>query len=478
MVMGQTVGSADLVVIGAGPGGYVAAIRAAQLGKKVFLIEKDKNLGGVCLNRGCIPSKALIHASEFLSNITHADTMGVTVDGVHFDPAKMQVWKQSIVDTLSEGIVSLCKKLGVEIIHATAYFQNSREIGLEPINPDEHLEYGAVEFKHCIIASGSVARFLPGLERDGNLVIGSREALCLDKIPEDLVVVGGGYIGVELATVYAKFGSRVTIITDGDHLIPLIDHDLTDVLAKHCEDLKIRIHYQSTAVGFDKTASGAIVHAKDKDGVRFDVVASKILVAVGRKPETAGLKLNNTKVELDNRGFIKVNDKRQTTDSHIYAIGDVVGGAMLAHKASMEGRIAAEVICGLPAAFDMRCVPAVIFSDPEMAMVGLTESEAIKAGHRVKIGKFPFKALGRALTMNQTRGFVKVIADEDTHAILGVHIVGADATDIISEAALALEMGAKVEDIEWTIHPHPTLSESFAEAVASVFGRSVHTFKK
>jgi len=475
MVMGQAVGNADVVVIGAGPGGYVAAIRAAQLGKHVILIDSSPALGGVCLHRGCIPSKALIHASEFLYHLDHADNMGITVDAIHFDPKKMQSWKASIIDNLAAGVKGLCDKHKIDIVHAKAYFQTAREIGLEPLSEDQHLEYGAIEFRHCIIATGSTTRFLPGLEHDGKIVVGSREMLDLDVIPKNFLVVGGGYIGMEMAITYAKFGSKVTIVEMGTRIVPAVDEHVSKVLEDNCKTLGIDILYETQIDNIKKNDASATVQLKGKNATTIE--ADKILVAIGRTPNTQSLHLENTHVELDDHGFIKTNDKCQTTDPHIFAVGDVAGGALLAHKASMEGRVAAEVIAGKPSAFDMQVVPAVIFTDPEIAMVGMTETEATTNGYKVKTGQFPFKASGRALTMNQPLGFVKVIADEDSHLILGVHIIGPNASDLISEAALAIEMGARIEDIEFTIHPHPSLSEALSEAVQSILGHSVHIFK-
>jgi len=454
----------EIVVIGAGPGGYVAAIRLAQLNKKVVLVDKDK-LGGICLNYGCIPSKAMIYASEFLDKIKKSSKMGIQVDNVTMDFKKMQAWKDKIILKLNEGIERLCKENKIRIVKGTAFFENSNRL---KISSNGKISY--VDFEKAIIAVGSKPLELPNFKFDGKKIISSTEALCLDKVPKNFVVVGGGYIGLELGTVYAKLGSRVHVVEMANQILPGSEKDIVSVLQKNLEKLNVEIHLNSKAEKFDN--GKVVVNSKDKGKILLDV--DNLLIAVGRKPIANEIGLENTKVKLDDKGFINVDENLVTDDDNIYAIGDVSVGPMLAHKASRQGKFVAEIIAGNKDSYKDVVVPAVIFTDPEIATVGLSEEDAKDKGINVKIGKFPFSVSSRAMTKNETDGFVKVVADKNSNKIIGVQIIGSNASDLISEAALAIKMNATLNDLTLTIHPHPTLSESLMEAAEATMGKAIH----
>ena len=455
---------AEVVVIGAGPGGYVAAIRLGQLNKKVVLIDEDK-LGGICLNYGCIPSKAMIYASEFLDKIKKSSDMGIKVDKVTMDFKKMQEWKDGVVSKLITGIEFLCKKNNVEVVKGSVFFENSNRLKI--IN-GKSASY--VYFEKVIIASGSEPIELPNLKFNGKKIISSREALYLDKIPKSLVVVGAGYIGLELGTVYAKLGSKVCVVEMQEQILPGFDKSVVDVLQKNLENINVEVHINAKAEKIE--GNKIIVNLKEKGKISLD--ADKVLVAVGRNPNTKNLGLENTKVKLDTNGFIKTDKYLKTDDTNMYAIGDVSTGPMLAHKASSQGKFIAESIAGDKSSYEDEVVPAVIFTDPEIAAVGLNEEEAKGKGIKTKIGKFPFSASSRAMTKGSMQGFVKIISNEKNNKIVGVQIVGHDVSDLISEAALAIKMNASVEDLALTIHPHPTLSESLMEAAEAAMGKAIH----
>jgi len=456
-----------VAVIGAGPGGYVAAIRLAQLGKNVVLVDKDK-LGGICLNYGCIPSKAMIYAAEFLDKIRKSENMGISVGKVTMDFNKMQGWKDGIISKLNKGIEALCKQNKIEVINGTAYFESSNKLKITNGNNVDH-----VEFEKAIIAVGSRPVELPGFKFDGKKIISSTEALYLDKIPKNLAVIGGGYIGLELGTVYAKLGSKVSVIEMEGQILPGFDKEIANVLQRNLEKLGVEIYLNSKA---SKLENGKVfVESKDKGNL--SIGADNVLVAVGRIPATNDIGLENTKVKLDDKGFINVDENLRTNDRGIYAIGDVSTGPMLAHKASSQGKFVAEAIAGNKDAYENTVVPAVIFTDPEIATAGMDEKEAKDKRIKINIGKFPFMASSRAMTRNATEGFVKVIADEKSNKILGVQIVGSEASDLISEAALAIKMNATLDDLALTIHPHPTLSESLMEAAEATMGKAVHMLK-
>ncbi|MFQ5794182.1 MAG: dihydrolipoyl dehydrogenase [Candidatus Bipolaricaulia bacterium] len=473
MVVGDIAVGTEVLVIGAGPGGYVAAIRAAQLGKEVTLVDADK-LGGVCLNYGCIPSKALITAAHFFDRITAWGDRGIEVDGVQVNFEKLQAWKAGVVKRLVSGVDQLCKGNSVEVIFGRASFTATNRARIEIEAGIQH-----IEFKHAIIATGSRSIELPGFEFDGERILSSRHTLDLDEIPERLLVIGGGYIGLELGDTYAKLGSQVTVIELTGQLLPGTDPDLVKVVERRLKKDGVTVHLNTQATGVeDEDQEGSIQVTVAHDEQTETLEVDRVLVTVGRRPNSEGFGLEEIGVEVDDQGFIVVDQQLSTSVPRIYAIGDVAGGPMLAHKASHEGIIAAEVIAGLPSAADYVAVPAVIFTDPEIATVGLTEAQANEQGYETITGRFPFAALGRALTTGETAGFVKIVADAETEVVLGVHIVGPEASNLISEATLALEMAATVEDLALTIHPHPTLPESLMEAAEDVVAKAIHILRR
>jgi dihydrolipoamide dehydrogenase len=461
----------QVVVIGAGPGGYVAAIRAAQHGKDVILVEKDERLGGVCLNVGCIPSKALIHASDLAEEVRGAAGLGITVEGLAVDLPTMVKWKDGIVRRLTGGVKFLCEKNGVEVVRGRAEFTSDRALTVATENGQVE-----IQFEVAIIATGSRPMALEGFPHDGETIIGSSEALSLPAIPERMVVIGAGYIGLELGSVYAKLGSKVSIIEFLPELTPALDPDVAKALAKRLKQLGIDLHLGHRALRFEPGTPAVVVAQGPESELRVD--ADVVMVSTGRVPNSDGLGLEAIGVATDERGFITVNDRMQTSVPGIYAIGDVVGGALLAHKAYQEAKVAAEVIAGHPAAFDSAGIPAVIYTDPEVAWVGLGEEQARERGHNVVTGTFPFAASGRAMSLGATEGFVKAIGDADTKQLLGIVAVGRGVSEFIGEATLALEMGAFLEDVGLTIHPHPTMSEALQEAVEAALGKAVHMVNK
>jgi dihydrolipoamide dehydrogenase len=471
MVMGDIERDTQVVVIGAGPGGYAAAFRAADLGREVTLIDSAPALGGECLHHGCIPSKALLTATHLRDLIDSAQTMGIRVEGVSVDPGAMNQWKDGILLQLAKGLEQLAARRGVEIVHGHATFIGSRRLR---VSSDDGA--GTLRFEQAIIATGSRPIHLPGFEVDGERIMTSREALQLRAIPERLLVIGGGYIGLELGSVYARLGSQVTVAELTEQLLPGIDRDLVQVVQQALRKRGVDIHLRTKVTGIQRQGIHVTVSLAQEGGSTSTLEADHVLLAVGRRPNTDELGLDQTRVNLDARGFIQVDAQRRTADAHIFAVGDVTGEPMLAHKAAREGKVAAEVIGGEPSAFDNVCVPAVVFTDPEIALCGLSEAQARAAGYTVKVGKFPFRALGRALTLNATDGFVKVVADGERQVILGVRMVGSDVSDLISETVLAIEMGAQLEDLAGSIHPHPTLSEAVAEAAEVALERAIHIY--
>jgi len=467
MVVGSVARGCQVVVIGAGPGGYVAAIRAAQLGKDVILVEKEERLGGVCLNVGCIPSKALIHAADLADEVRGAKKMGLKVEGLYVDLPQMVRWKDGIVQRLTGGVKFLCEKNGVELVHGRAEFVSDRKLAVE--TSDGRID---IDFEAAIVATGSRPMGLDGFPHDGQKIIGSSEALSLQTVPERLVVIGAGYIGLELGMVYAKLGSKVSIVEFLPDLTPNLDEDVAKALARRLKKLKIDLFLEHRAERFEEGTPPVVVAQGPAGELRLE--ADVVMMSVGRVPNSSGLGLEKVGVATDDKGFIQVDDRMRTSVPGIYAIGDVVGGALLAHKAYQEAKVAAEVIAGEPAAFDSVAVPAVIYTDPEVAWTGLSEREAAEQGYSVVTGTFPFSASGRAMSLDSTEGFVKVIADADSKRLLGVVAVGRGVSEFIGEATLALEMGGFLEDVALTIHPHPTMSEAFQEAVEGALGRAVH----
>jgi len=452
----------DVIVIGAGPGGYVCAIRLAQLGKKVALIEKHK-LGGECLNYGCIPSKALIFASTLYDKISKkADPFGIEISGVHFNPSKLQSFRMGLISKLSQGIASLLKYNKVEHLAGEATFIEPHKIS---IGSQE------IEADVFVISTGSQAAQIPGFEWDGQKVIGSKDALELSDIPKTLLVLGGGVIGLELGTYFSKLGSQVKVIEMMDQLLPGIDKELVSVVERELKKRGVEIYTSAKAKSLSK--EGGVRLAVETSAGEKVLEGDKLLVTIGRKANTSGLGLEKMGVKLTDKGFIAVDSNLKTSVSNIYAIGDVVGPPLLAHKASHDGICVAEHISRGEKIIH-RPLPWAIFTDPEIAGVGLTEGQAKAQGKEAMIGKFPFLALGRALAVAESEGFTKIVADKKTQEILGIFIVGAHASDLISEGALAVTHKLKLHDVASTIHPHPTLPEGIMEACEAALGKAIH----
>lgn len=469
MVVGEFTTEVDVLVIGAGPGGYVAAIRAAQLGKSVAVVEKGA-VGGVCLNVGCIPSKALIHASHTYEHARHGEEIGIRAENVTVDFAKVQEWKDSVVKKLTGGVSTLFKGHKIQVIPGEALFVSQNEVRVF-----HGYDVNRYKFNHCIIATGSRPIELPAFPF-GKRVLSSTEALNLTEIPKSMVVIGGGYIGIELAGVYSRFGTQVTILEGSDQILPGFEAEMTRLVERRLKKNGAEIHTKALAKGMEETENGVKVTAEVK-GETKTFEADYVLVTVGRRPNTDNLGLEDIGMKMTDRGFIEVDNQCRTNIPNVYAIGDIVAGPALAHKASYEGKVAAEVIAGHAAAVDYKAIPAVVFSDPEIASVGLSEREAKEQGLDIITGRFPFAANGRALSVNQGEGFLKLIADKETKVLLGAQIVGPEASNIIAELGLAIEMGATLEDIELTIHAHPTLGEVTMEAAELALGRPIHVMK-
>ena len=465
MVVGSLRQETEVAIIGGGPGGYIAALRAADLGKEVALIDEREQLGGVCLLEGCIPSKTLISAVEVIKAARSAKQFGLSFSEMHTDLKALRKWTDSVVSSLATGVDRLLKRRGVELIRGRARFESNRALIIQGA------DVGAMDFRHCIIATGSRIQQLP-LTSDLPVWYSS-EALKIPEIPPSLLIVGGGYIGLELGQVYAGLGSRVTTVELFPHLLMGADHDLVDVLVKTCQEQFEAILVESKVVSIKKSSAGFAVTIEHQ-GETINSEFGQVLVAVGRRPNTDDLGLENTKIIPDRHGFIQVDSEGRTAEPHLYGIGDVTPGPMLAHKASREGKVVAEVIAQHKAAFDNRAIPAVVYTDPEIAWAGLTEREAEAQGLKVKVGRFPFRALGRARTLGRSEGFVKILSEPETDLVLGVGMVGPQASELIAEGTLALEMGATLEDLMVTIHPHPTLSEAIMEAAEVAAGTPVH----
>lgn len=461
----------DAVVIGSGPGGYPCGIRLGQLGVKTIVVEKGEP-GGVCLNVGCIPSKALIHAAKTYEKLGHSADMGIVVsEAPDVDMVKMQSWKAGIVKKLTSGVRQLLKANGSELMIGTARLEGSNADGHKVVVANDAGEQ-VLRAKNVVIATGSRPIEIPGFATDQERILDSTGALALEEVPERMMVIGGGYIGLELGTVYAKLGSKVTVVEMMDSILFGMDPDCTKMVARKLRKMGVEVMLKSKAKGWEERDGRAVV-TLETEGGEVTVDTDKVLVSVGRRPNSENLGLETLGIKTE-RGFIKVDKKLRTNVPGIYAIGDVAGGMLLAHKATKEGVVCAEIIAGHNEEMDIRTMPAVVFTDPEVATTGMTEAEAKEAGHELKVGKFPFAALGRALSVNDTDGFAKVIGDAETGEILGVHIVGNGASDLISEGALAIEMGAVVQDMMLTVHPHPTLSESLMETAAAALGEAIH----
>ncbi|WP_221563971.1 dihydrolipoyl dehydrogenase [Alkalihalobacillus sp. TS-13] len=470
MVVGDFAEEIDTLVIGSGPGGYVAAIRAAQMGQKVTIVEKG-DIGGVCLNVGCIPSKAVIHASHRFEHAQHSDDLGITAENVKVDMNKVQEWKASIVNKLTGGVEGLLKGNKVEIVKGEAYFSDTNTVR---VTKDEYTSQ-TYKFKNCILATGSSPIELPSFKWSDR-VISSTGALALNEVPKKMVVIGGGYIGIELGTAYANLGTEVTILEGGKTIIPGFEKQMSTLVSRRLKKKGVEIITNAMAKGVEESKDGAKVTAEVK-GEEKSFDADYVLVTVGRKPNTEELGLEQIGVKMDDKGLIEVDKQCKTTVDGLYAIGDIVPGPALAHKASYEGKVAAEAISGEAAEIDYLAIPAVVFSDPELASVGYSEAEAKDAGFDVQASKFPFGANGRALSLNDAEGFMKLITRKEDGLVIGAQIAGPNASDMIAELGLAIEAGMTAEDIALTIHAHPTLGEITMEAAEVAIGLPVHIVK-
>ncbi|MBM6617600.1 dihydrolipoyl dehydrogenase [Bacillus suaedaesalsae] len=469
MVVGDFPIELDTLVIGAGPGGYVAAIRAAQLGQKVSIVDKGV-LGGVCLNVGCIPSKALIAAAHRYETAKHSEEMGIKADNVTVDFSKVQEWKAGIVKKLTGGVEGLLKGNKVEILSGEAYFVDANTVRIMSENSAQ-----TYKFNNCIIATGSRPIEIPTFKYSKR-VIDSTGALSLPEIPKKMVVIGGGYIGTELGTAYANFGTEVVIVEGADELLNGFEKQMTSVVKRRLKKKNVEIFTKAMAKGVEETENGVKV-TFEVNGEAKTVEADYCLVTVGRKPNSDELGLEQLGVEKTDRGIIKIDDQCRTSVSNIYAIGDIVDGPPLAHKASYEGKIAAEAISGHPSKIDYQAIPAVVFTDPEMATVGYQEHEAKAEGIEVASAKFPFGANGRALALDSADGFLKLVTRKEDGLVIGAQIVGTNASDMIAELGLAIEAGMTAEDIAMTIHAHPTLGEISMEAAEVAIGSPIHIIK-
>ena len=498
MVVGDISTGTDVLVIGGGPGGYVAAIRAGQLGLDVTLVERDE-IGGTCLNRGCIPSKALLSGTGLAHEATHAGEMGIQGE-LSVDLDAMVDWKDGVVDQLTGGVEGLCDAAGVNVMEGTAFFSGAHEARVMHGGEGEGSE--AVEFEHAIVATGSRPIEIPGFSFDDEPVLDSADALALREPPDRLVVVGAGYIGMELSTVFARLGTEVTVVEMLDDVLPGFEADLARPVKKRADELGVEFHFGQAASEWRQAGAaadggaeaaadeegeasgesgaagdagdGIVVVTEDEEGETYEHPADAVLVAVGREPVTDTLELDNVGLAPDENGFLATDDQARTDVEHVFAVGDVAGEPMLAHKGMMEGEVAAEVIAGEPVGLDYQAVPAAVFTDPEIATVGMTEDEAAEAGFDPVVGRFPFRASGRALSVADADGFVRIVADGEAGFVLGGQIVGPEASELIAEVTLAVEMGARLEDVIATVHTHPTLAEAVREAAANARGKAIH----
>ncbi|MFN9549533.1 MAG: dihydrolipoyl dehydrogenase [Pirellulaceae bacterium] len=465
-----------LVVLGGGPGGYAAAFLAADEGLPVVLVEAESRLGGTCLLRGCIPSKALLHVAKVISEAQELHEWGVGFGAPSIDVDRVRARKEKVIATLSGGLAQLAKRRQVTVIRAKGVFENSTTLRLEGDDPSIPAER-TLTFDHCILATGSVPAMPPSFQIGSDRVMDSTGALALTDIPKRLLVVGGGYIGLEMGTVYANLGSQVTVVEWTDGLLPGADRDLVKPLHKHLEKLFDKRIYLNTKFGsmaeVDNQVEVTFVGPGKYGPERFD----RVLVSVGRRPVSAGLGLEKTSVQVNPRGFVVCDKQQRTSDPHILAIGDVAGDPMLAHKASHEAKVAVEVVMGKPVSFDKQAIPAVVFTDPEIAWAGLTEDQAKREGRQVDVEVYPWAASGRAQALGRTEGLTKWLVDPQTHRVLGCGIVGSGAGELIAEAVLAIEMGCEVRDLTESIHPHPTLSETLMNAGEVHFGTATEIYK-
>jgi dihydrolipoamide dehydrogenase len=472
MVMGELTQEVEVLVVGSGPGGYAAAFRAADLGLDVTMIDPETRPGGVCLFKGCIPSKTFLYLSELIFDAAKAESMGIVFGKPRIDLNALRAWKATVIDKMADGLVSLNNRRGIQLLKGRVAFESSETARIHDC------EVSHIKFRQAILATGSHPIPLPGTAfKKGGRIMSSTGALALADVPEELLIIGGGYVGLELGTVYAALGSRITLVEMEDRLLAGVDLDLVQPLRRKLSTIFENIHLKTRVVSMkenDKAVDVKLEGDIDRPQRTFD----RVLVAVGRRPSTQDIGLENTKVEFDEKGFVVVDDRQRTADERFFAVGDVVGGMMLAHKASREGKVAAEVIAGEPSAFDVRAIPAVVYTDPQIAWCGLTEEQARKENRPIKVQRFPWKFSGRATTMGAPEGLTKIIVDPETGRILGVGITGRDTEGLISEGVLAIEMGALAEDMALSIHPHPTLSETEGEAAEIFLGTATHILNK
>ena len=463
----------NIAIIGAGPGGYAAAFLAADLGMNVTLIDKEKNPGGVCLYRGCIPSKALLHVAKLINETHEAKDWGIEFTEPKIDLDKLRSWKSSVVAKMTGGLGILSKQRKINYLQGKASFINSSTLKVEK----ETGEVDNLTFDKAIVATGSRISTVPSLEIKSGRILNSTTALDLPVIPKTLLVIGGGYIGLELGSVYCALGTKVSVVEMMSGLLPGADRDLVVHLSKRLEKSFDKIMLDSKVVEIKEESDGLRVKIQNKNGETAEQKYDYVLMSIGRKPDTSGLGLENTLVKVNQRGWINVNEQLRTDDPNIFAIGDIVGEPMLAHKASHEGRVAVEVIAGHKVAFEPKAIPAVVFTDPEIAWAGLTEIQAREKEIKYEAVKFPWAASGRATTIGRSDGVTKILVEPDTQRILGIGICGPGAGELIAEGVLAIEMGANLTDLKLSIHPHPTLSETIMEAAEVFFGQSTHVYR-
>jgi dihydrolipoamide dehydrogenase len=467
--------STQLVVIGAGPGGYAAAFYAADRGMKVSLVDPSPNPGGVCLYRGCIPSKALLHVAKVVNEAQHASAWGVTFAAPKIEVDKIRAFKDKVVSQLTGGVGQVAKLRKIDYIQGTASFRDPQSLEIAKVDGTST----TLNFEHAVIATGSRPATVPGLSIEDPRVMDSTGALELPDVPKSLLVVGGGYIGLELGSVYAALGSKVTVVEMTDGLLPGADRDLVNILAKRVNAICEAVLLNTKVASVKPAPDGISVKFEGQlpEGMPAEKTFDRVLVSVGRRPNSAVPGLDRTRVKVNQKGFIEVDGSRATAEPTIYAIGDVVGEPMLAHKASHEARVAIDAILGERVVFEPEAIPAVVFTDPEVAWCGLTENEAAKQKREVTVTRFPWGASGRAITLDRTDGMTKLVIDPRSERILGVGIVGPGAGELIAEGVLAVEMGANASDVKLSIHAHPTLSETVMEAAEVFFGESTHVYK-
>ena len=469
----STIEKTHLAVVGAGPGGYAAAFLAADLGLEVTIIDPEPNPGGVCLYRGCIPSKALLHVAKLINESRESSRWGVTFAEPQIDLDKLRAWKNDVVQKLTNGTGRLREQRKIKHIRGRAAFSDTQTLHIIDMQQNKR----QLQFDYAVLATGSRPARIPALDIDSPRLINSTGALKLESVPGRMLIIGGGYIGLEMGTVYAALGSKITVVEMLPHILPGADRDLARVLERSLQN-KFEAIRTSTRVSELKAVKGGVrVTFEDDKGSSEQDKFDTVLISVGRMPNTNGIGLENTKIELDERGFVKVDGQRRTAEPNIFAIGDIAGDPMLAHKASHEGRIAVEVIAGHKAYYEPAAIPAVVFTDPEIAWAGLTETQAKQENRKVEVQRFPWAASGRAVTMDRTDGLTKLIIDPQTQRILGVGIAGSGAGELISEGVLAIEMAANAGDVKLSIHPHPTLSETVMEAAEMFFGQSTHVYR-